>query len=355
MGTVGNYSTRVTRPQEGGNGSQVIAVGTDSMSDPSDLLVDMVIKLAAAKNQTTEAEQAVAESREAARKALETMVERCQRILEQGENDTFYEIAFLDEALHEINEADRRHGSDCSQKVAAQRHEGLLETVVQEKSNRELSKNLPYPELWKIQVQQMHEQLKLYLLEQTRESQNTEHLYFELAFGMEEETPDGPNELHHPDPIAIETPEGKVMFRGRIDRVDRVNTGEKTGLLVVDYKSGGLTTHKAINAGRNLQMPVYTLATKQLSLEDCLGGAFHRIPDRKKLYYSEIKTPRGEKRSFDERLAGAAAQIGTFVKQMADGKFDALPSHKCSSWCPFRQICHYSPSRADIKMQEVSS
>jgi hypothetical protein len=101
------------------------------MSDPSDLLVDMVIKLASAKNQTTEAEQAVAESREAARKALETMVQRCQRILEQGENDTFYEIAFLDEALHDINEADRRHGSDCSQKVAAQRHEGLLETVVQ--------------------------------------------------------------------------------------------------------------------------------------------------------------------------------------------------------------------------------
>jgi hypothetical protein len=100
------------------------------MSEPNDLLVEMVVKLASAKIQTTGAEQNTSASRETVRKALETMVSRCQRILEQGENDPFYEIAFLDAALHEINEADRRHERDDSQRVAAQRHEGLLETVV---------------------------------------------------------------------------------------------------------------------------------------------------------------------------------------------------------------------------------
>ena len=31
------------------------------------------------------------------------------------------------------------------------------------------------------------------------------------------------------------------------------------------------------------------------------------------------------------------------------GRFDLAPTHDCPSYCPFRQICHYSPVRAELK------
>lgn len=102
------------------------------MSDPSDFLVEYVVKLAKAKTATTDAEQDTEIARARVQKALETLVERAQNILDHPLEDGSYEIAFLDEALRDVNEAERRHEEAHSTKIHAQRMEGLLETLVEQ-------------------------------------------------------------------------------------------------------------------------------------------------------------------------------------------------------------------------------
>jgi hypothetical protein len=101
------------------------------MSDPRDILVDMVIKLASAKVEVDAAEQRVTRDRGTVRAALVTMESRVRRIIEGGEdNSQGYEIAFLDDALAKINEADLRFSESFLQRTAARRREELLEDVV---------------------------------------------------------------------------------------------------------------------------------------------------------------------------------------------------------------------------------
>lgn len=100
------------------------------MSDPSDLLVEYVVKLAKAKTATTDAEQDLAAAR--VQKGLEILIQRAQKVLDNPLDDGGYEIVFLEEALQEINEADRRYEVAHFAKVTAQRTEGLLETLVEQ-------------------------------------------------------------------------------------------------------------------------------------------------------------------------------------------------------------------------------
>lgn len=95
-------------------------------------LVDVAMRLVEAKSETERAEQEKTKSQEALRAALATMESRVRRILKDGDENPQrgYEVAFLDEALRDIHEADRRHEVDCTACAAAQRREDLLQGFV---------------------------------------------------------------------------------------------------------------------------------------------------------------------------------------------------------------------------------
>ena len=103
------------------------------MSAQSDILVDLVINLAKAKVETEAAEQQVTRGREEVRRTLEVLEARIRKIIDEGDAapDRGYEIAFLDDGLRDVNEADRRYEVDFSQRTAAHRREVLLEEVVE--------------------------------------------------------------------------------------------------------------------------------------------------------------------------------------------------------------------------------
>lgn len=94
--------------------------------------VSLVVKLADAERELVEAETSVGASQDAVRRALETMESRVRRILEQGQTnpEQGYEIAFLDEALREIDEADRRYEVDFAARTAARRRHDLLKDLI---------------------------------------------------------------------------------------------------------------------------------------------------------------------------------------------------------------------------------
>jgi hypothetical protein len=181
-------------------------------------------------------------------------------------------------------------------------------------------------------------------------------LCFELSFGSPLDAEQLRDGRSSDEPVAVNTPAGEILIRGRLDRVDRLSMDGVEGLLVVDYKTGKLPNEKDVIAGRSLQMPLYAAAAESLIGEKCVGGAYHGIGGSGKFerFFAAIATGRGSgpyklNEAYEENLALAMETVGRFVGQMAAGRFFVMPSVKCPSYCPLRQICQYSPVRAQRK------
>jgi len=200
-----------------------------------------------------------------------------------------------------------------------------------------------YPSLWDIQQQQMHREIEDYILRrQINPEQPFEGLHFELSFAAEHFAPQMRDPASRSEPVVITTPSGAIRLRGKIDRVDRIELEGGRALRVVDYKTGGLPERKDIKEGRNLQLPLYTLAAEQILGGPCAGGEFHRIGEDETRRFPAADTPE------------AVELVGRLVAQMREGRFDLLPTDKCPSYCPYRQICQYSPVRA-ARMQPAET
>jgi len=216
----------------------------------------------------------------------------------------------------------------------------------------------PYPALWQIQLEQMRRDLSAYLRSAaSRDVLDTTALRFELSFGIELDPDEPHDDRSTAEPVIVATPAGEICLRGRLDRIDYVAFDDVEGLLVVDYKTGRLPTEKDVLAGRNLQMPLYAAAAEAMLGGKCVGGAFHKIGGgggRFERFFAGVRTARGKKRykvdeGYEAKLEAAMETVGRFVRQMAQGRFDALPTHDCPGYCPLRQICRYSPVRAERK------
>lgn len=94
-------------------------------------LADMVMKMARAKQDATNAEADVKARNDELRKALETLRTRVTNILENPLEDGSFEVAFLDDALAKVNDADRRYEVEHTSMVAARRQAALLEGIVE--------------------------------------------------------------------------------------------------------------------------------------------------------------------------------------------------------------------------------
>jgi RecB family exonuclease len=220
------------------------------------------------------------------------------------------------------------------------------------------SRRPPYPVLWQIQRDQMRRDLRAYLQAAAAPAAlATRALRFELSFGVELEADQPHDENSTPEPVTVATSAGEISLRGRLDRVDRVAFDDVEGLLIVDYKTGRLPSEKDVLEGRNLQMPLYAAAAEALLGQKCVGGAFHKIGSgagRFERFFAAVTTARGLApykidQDYDAKLDAAMETVGQFIRRMAKGRFDALPTHDCPSYCPLRQICQYSPVRAERK------
>jgi len=113
---------------------------------------------------------------------------------------------------------------------------------------------------------------------------------------------------------------------------------------------------KDLKEGRDVQLAVYDRALAALFDEPALGGAYHKVPDGPVRFFAAVKQYRGayrEDAKLDEKRAHAAETIGRIVSAVRDGRFDALPTGKCSARCPYRPICHHAPARAERKTADA--
>ena len=138
---------------------------------------------------------------------------------------------------------------------ARQRLSEIAEAAFRETEERGITgKHL----LWELAKQDIRDDLETFLEEdqKLRASHGTGEIRVEADFGIGR------------DGVVVEDPETGVNFRGRIDRIDLSADGSSA--LVVDYKSGSASGYRAlekdiIDAGKRLQLGVYSLAARKLA------------------------------------------------------------------------------------------
>lgn len=234
--------------------------------------------------------------------------------------------------------------------------EAALKKAIDDEAAQVQAHRVPYPLLWQLQLGHLRASLWQYLQEERVRSAELATLHAELSFGMGPHAGQGIDPASRREPVELATPTGKLRLRGKIDRVDQMASAAANGLLVIDYKTGQLPSGGDIEAGRNLQLPLYSAAVEQLLGAACLGGAFHKIGqgDRRQVYFAAVKysAAKGQytpMKDFDAKRQAAMALAGRFVQSMRQGRFDLLPTGNCPSYCPLRQICQFSPARQELK------
>ena len=285
-----------------------------------------------------------------------------ERQLEAADKGTFCHNV-LCRVLRELTADDR----DCplSDMGPSRVEMALHQAVAAEAARVERDGAVAYPALWALQREQFTEHLRDYLRQITDTGDGQWQawpMYCEYAFGQGHD-----DDLRDPaslnDPVTIDLPgaDGQpgvaVRLRGRIDRIDHVESGGRSGLFVVDYKTGPPPSRSDILQARNVQLPLYEAAAKVRLGErfpgvDWLGGAFHQVdgPGRTQIV-GEFRKPRKGEPPPEEFRRQALANIAVNLQAMRRGDFHALPNtRKCPPHCPYRQICHHAPARAKRKI-----
>ena len=209
--------------------------------------------------------------------------------------------------------------------------------------------------LWQLAKRGIVDDLESFLEEDARlrMQQGTSHVVVEAEFGSGGHG------------AAVADPDTQVHFRGKIDRVDV--SGDGRSVLVLDYKTGSARPYErletdVIDAGRRLQLGVYSLAAQQLVPEASSiraaywfatnGGGFQFAP---KSHFDIADS------SVADRFRRAVSSI---VAGIRNGLFPANPGAWVSfgqtasgpencrfcdfdSLCPSRRIDQWERKRAD--------
>ena len=160
-------------------------------------------------------------------------------------------------------------------------------------------------------------------------------------------------------PVALTLPDGSaVNFRGVIDRVDLNGDGGR--VVVLDYKSGGVSAYRNMDAdpldgGARLQLPVYALAARSVLPRPGSGGSASsesggdgQLPDIQAAYWFVSDGGGFQRKEFalnSETQGRFGAVVGQIVGGIRQGVFPANPGpagmdgpQNCR-YCDFRRVC----------------
>ena len=157
----------------------------------------------------------------------------------------------------------------------------------------------------------------------------------------------------------VELSDGRtVRFRGMIDRVDIDESGRRA--LVTDYKTGSITPYSGLNqdpldGGRKLQLPIYSLATRQQMGNDVVVSAAYWFISSRSKFGLRPAAP-VEIDDVSDRFKDVVAEI---TKGIGSGMFPANPGPRSyfggfenCAFCEFDRIC---PTRRDVVWERKSA
>lgn len=191
--------------------------------------------------------------------------------------------------------------------------------------------------LFRTRQAEIERDLHLWLEFEVAEVQSKGHTAtdLEVSFGFERVPPlkigDGPEQ---------------VLLRGRIDRVDRYTKDGTAALAVYDYKRSAGPSNRAIEAGRDLQLPAYALAAETLLAQapaaKCHAWGYYIVRRPIKLTGASAKPE--VIRQLIEHMAEWALRHAAAIRA---GQFAPRP-HDCRN-CDFRSLCRWERTRFELK------
>jgi hypothetical protein len=160
---------------------------------------------------------------------------------------------------------------------------------------------------------------------------------FELVFGDE-----------HSDYPMLELAQGgrALNLRGRIDRIDLVQTPDGLAFRVIDYKSGSVPTSTAVKHGEMVQLPLYAMAVQKLVCGDEVVGLFD-------MGYWSLRDEGFKPIAFEcweEDQAVVVAHVLALVDQLRRGVFVVQSrTPGCVNYCEYRGVCRVRQVRSAEK------
>lgn len=198
------------------------------------------------------------------------------------------------------------------------------------------------PGLVAAEAGRMKAQIKRYLSIESKGADRWKPTYFEAAFGpLKGPSGDPPST---PEPFELDTPEGKIRFAGRIDRIDL----DQNMARIIDYKSGGAPPAAEIKQGLSLQLTLYSWVLEQFLLANfiCEEAWFISVGNKKNSR-NALKL-RGITREYLEKNAQVA--ITRAVQGIRAAQFPPVPAtDKTCDYCPHQAACRFSKRRIERK------
>jgi ATP-dependent helicase/DNAse subunit B len=226
--------------------------------------------------------------------------------------------------------------------------------------------------IWKIDCEirkLILEQVLLYelrLQEKTNE-RGLRPTYFELAFGRASQASDPASSA---DYLKLARGDETALVQGQIDRVD-MNERERVAI-AYDYKLSQGAKLDDIEAGRQVQIPIYLAALEQLFVPgfELAGGGYYRLRGRgprlnQGLYRrmfddcTDVTSPKAKLDDIHwQRIrSDVRRRVWQFIDGMRAGDFRVRPSlgKETCKFCDYAAVCRYEPYRISRKRSEPRS
>lgn len=193
--------------------------------------------------------------------------------------------------------------------------------------------------------------------------------HLEASFGRLKETFRETDSLNLEEPVILRRKvsdgvdgEITVKFKGKIDRIDQSRDGRY--VIIYDYKFGSRDGFTDMEAGTDLQLPIYIRAAQLLCGEEkeVLGAGYFALIkcDRKSGIWRDRRqdlipvTSRSksclDEESWQEILTQVDQYVIDYIQRIRQGDFRVNPA-KCPDYCKFKKICRYDQTR--IRLKEV--
>jgi RecB family exonuclease len=189
--------------------------------------------------------------------------------------------------------------------------------------------------------------------------------YFEARFGPKNRRSQAEHDatLSTDKPFELDVGNERLRFGGSIDRIDVGRVGDALVFNVIDYKTSASARLRPeqIEAGTQIQLPLYAMAVAELLLADkqaaalavgywSVRGKGFNITARTggPLSIGEIRDGRVQMSAHWSQLRESLlARIGEVVTGIRRGRFPVYSEEKsCTQYCPYSTCCRIAHVRA---------
>ncbi|HOJ58748.1 MAG TPA: PD-(D/E)XK nuclease family protein [bacterium] len=212
----------------------------------------------------------------------------------------------------------------------------------------------PNESAFKRQLDQLERAALVFLKEEEQQAGAYTPVYLEAALGMP--NPGRPTDLDTPDPVPVMLRDGvRILTRGKVDRVDRIQGQEPDAYAIWDYKTGSSKKYQPsdpFNQGRVIQHALYLEMVSQRLRKEMAKDA--RVAQFG-YFFPNVKE-RGERRLWTpEELKEMGNVLFDLCELISTGTFLPTDNSDDCAFCDYKEICGDVEAAAAASKQKLEN